>query len=230
MGTAVHEALEKWERSDRNLPVEGAQSYFRQAYTREVNALLEVTPNTRYWFGSGPYEAEEDIPRRKALGIEHVAKAIAWYDKHPTQKPWKHPDGRMGVELPFKIQLGTVPVRGYIDWLGQLGPACVLGPRDNKTGRNPGKVLQLKIYDIALDDHFAWRKEPRPAGAGKGDFFMTKTGKPTVYQDLTQITRDEVVTRFETVDAQIQSGAFPAKPDEDTCRFCSVRSSCSFRA
>lgn len=230
MGTAVHAGMEAWERSGRDLPVEYAQSVFRDTYKTEVDKLLEVTPNKDRWFASGPYTAVEDIPRRRDIGLEHVANGVAWYEKHPTQRPWVHPDGRLAVELPFNIRLGTVPVRGYIDWIGSLGLGCPLGPRDIKSGRKPGKVMQLKIYDLAIDDHFEWRGEERPPGAGKADFLMTRTGKPTVYQDLTQISRDEVVVKFEETDADIQAGDFPARPEEETCRFCSVRSACKYRA
>lgn len=226
-GTAIHEAMEYWERSDRLSPVENIELVFLEAYDREIEEAKDKEPNLSRWFASGPYTAEDDIPRRRELGVAQVSKSIVWYDKHPGEQPWVHPDGRLGIELPFVLQLGSVAVRGYVDWYGNLGHT-VLGPRDLKSGRRPGKHMQLKIYDLAMDDHFEFRGEERPGG-GSGDFFMTRLGKPTVAQDLTQVSRDEIVLEFETIDQDIKAGDFPANPSEDGCKFCPVRRACKFR-
>jgi putative RecB family exonuclease len=226
MGTAVHEAVELWERSDRIMTVEQAQAAFRESYRKEIDQLLTVTPNTKYWFASGPYDAEVDIPRRMEIGQQHVANYIGWYLKHPSEVPWTLRDGRLALELPFTVQLGTVEVRGLIDWIGRL--AGKLQPRDNKTGRKPGQVEQLKLYGVAIEDHEEFHGEPIEVEAG--DFFMTKSGKPTFSYDLTEVSRDELVVEYEHVDALIQAGDFPPKPDPDVCWSCEVRDSCKYRA
>lgn len=226
-GTAIHEAMEAWERSLRELSVAAVEQHFLDVYDREIDKAKDKEPNLARWFASGPYAAEEDIPRRRDLGVAQIEKSIAWYDKHPDQIPWTHPDGRIGIELPFDVMLGTVSVHGFVDWYGDLGHT-VLGPRDLKSGRKPGKHMQLKVYDIAMDDHFEWRGELRPGG-GTGDFFMTRTGKPTIAQDLTQVSRDDIVVEFETIDEDIKDGKFPAFPSEEKCHFCPVRRSCKYR-
>src|SRR3954469_19163368 len=61
MGTAVHEAAERWELSGRTMSLEEAQQIFRDAYVRETNKYLDDTPNANHWFRSGPYKGPEDI-------------------------------------------------------------------------------------------------------------------------------------------------------------------------
>lgn len=232
MGTAVHAALEAWERAGRLCEPDEVRDVFRTVYREEIDELLEETPNTRYWESSGPYDGAEDIPRRMAVGLEHVDRALAWYEKHPEQQPLVLPDGKLGIELDFWANLGGVWVRGVIDYLGIIqtyaDKPALIGPRDNKTGAKPGQVMQLKIYGIVLEDHYDSIGTPTPIPSG--DFFMTKSGKPTVLQNLAQITRDEVVVKFQELDANVQAGDFPAKPSEDVCRRCSVRDGCPVRA
>lgn len=229
-GTAVHTAMENWERGNRKAPVEAVQDTFRDEYDLEISKSIDKEPNLRHWFASGPYEADEDIPRRAQLGVEQIEKSLKWYDKHPDQVPWYHPDGRIGIELPFKIKLEDIEIRGFIDWFGRLSDTCELGPRDIKTGRKPGQHMQLKIYDLAMDDHYAWAGKERPEGPSQGDFFMTRTGKPTVPLDLAQVTRDEVTQEFINLELIVESGVFEPNPSEDNCKFCPVRRKCRFRA
>src|SRR5690606_33562329 len=91
MGSAVHAAVEAWEKSGRALTVEEAQAVFREEYAKEVSKYTETTPNFDYWFASGPYRAPEDLPRRFDLGHEHVERYIEWALSHPNEKVWTAP-------------------------------------------------------------------------------------------------------------------------------------------
>src|ERR1051326_257854 len=93
MGTAVHEAAEAWGLSGKTMDLEVAQIVFENVYQRETNKYLADTPNPNYWFRSGPYKGPEDIVRRYNLGREHVARYIAWYQKHPEQVPFRLANG-----------------------------------------------------------------------------------------------------------------------------------------
>jgi len=208
-----------------------------EAYDREIRQLEEVTPNLRHWFSSGPYGADEDIPRRRSMIPEHVDRALLWYANHPDQVPWTTLNGLPGVEVPFHIELNGIVVRGFIDWIGSLErhPDPVLdrrtfGVRDIKTGKKPGHVMQLKIYVLALQDHLEFNDTADFDPLISGDFLMTRTGKPTVLQDLGQITRDEVGQEFEALEDSIGKGDFPPKPTADNCLFCDVKYSCNYRA
>lgn len=227
-GVAIHQTLETWEKDERRFTLDELTDMVQTVYDQEINKAKDKEPNLSQWFSSGPYNADTDIPRRRGLCVDAITKTVAWYDNHPDEVPWKHPDGRLGVEIEFTLVLDSVTVRGVVDWYGRIGPTD-LGPRDYKSGRNPGKHMQLKLYDLAMDDHFAWRKEQRVDG-GIGDFFMTRTGKPTVPYNLEQITRDDVENEFWQIDNEILAGDFPALPKSDNCKFCSVRRACKYRA
>lgn len=232
MGKAVHSAAEAWELSGRMMTLEEAQQVFREAYKAETDRLLSDTPNAKYWFASGPYRGTEDIIRRFKLGLEHVGRYIAWYQKHPEQVPLRWFDAeqdreRMGVEMPFLVDIGGVQVRGFIDWIGWDdfgGGQAKLIVRDNKTGRLPGGPDQLATYAIAVDDQF-----PDFPKVETGDFFMTRTGKPTVPYALTQAVKTQLAEDFATMDAEVKAGNFPPKPEASKCMFCDVSNSCKYR-
>lgn len=228
MGSAVHEAAEKWELSDRRMSVADAQQIFKDAYMRETNKYLDETPNASFWFRSGPYKGPEDILRRYGLGLEHVARYIAWYtEKHPEEKPVilnAGPNaGTMLVEMPFVIELGGVKVRGFIDYVGWDADDRVI-VRDNKTGNTPGGPEQLATYALAVEELHPWVGE-----ITTGDFFMTRTGKPTIPYQLTRLVKTQVVEDFVRMDEAVKAGDFPAKPEASKCMFCSVNSSCKYR-
>lgn len=231
MGTAVHEAVERWELSDRQMPLLEAQKVFADAYDRETNKYLTDTPNAEFWFRSGPYKGPADIMRRRALGYEHVERYIRWYtEKHPEEKPVIVPamgqeahEGKMLVEMPFTIDIGGVPVRGFIDWVGwdEFDRVIV---RDNKTGNTPGGPEQLATYALAVEAEY-----PGLGPVDRGDFFMTRTGKPTVPYVLSRAVKVQLAEDFATMDEGVKAGNFPAKPEASKCMFCSVQLSCKYR-
>lgn len=235
MGTGVHAGLEFWERSLRTAPRAEVYDEFHRVYTDAINESLDETPNTDVWMWSGRYDGGTDIVRRRKLGPEHLDRSIAWYEAHPEERPWALPDGTLAVELDFTVQLGTVPVRGVTDlivWTSETEDTARLRTRDNKTGNDPGKPMQLQIQAIAANDLIrSLDPVDRPMQEiTEGDFFMTKTGKPTAkVTDLTLVSVDEVTVLFETMDAEIQAGNFRPNPSPDRCRRCPVKDSCAFR-
>lgn len=230
MGTAVHSAAEAWELSGRVMTPEEAQQAFREAYRASTDQLLEETPNPKYWFASGPYKGPEDIARRYKLGQEHVARYIAWYEKHPEQKPITYQDAdgvdRIGVELPFTLKIGGVQVRGFIDWVGYNDKGGLI-VRDNKTGNTPGGPDQLATYALAVEDR--WALPDIGVHVREGDFFMTRTGKPTIPYALTKAVKVQLAEDFASMDKNVKAGLFPPKPEASKCMFCSVNGSCKYR-
>lgn len=225
MGTAVHAAIEAYEKSGRTIPLDEAEEVFAESYAAEVTRYAEVTPNMEYWSSSGPYKAGDewtdrrgrhyvsDAERRFKLGKEQVGRYYA-YVAATQDVIWAAPDGTPGIELEFNAELDGVMMKGFID----LVKVDVL--EDTKTGNEPGDAFQLKIYQMAL-------KEMYGAEWKYGHYWMGKTGKPSPSVDLSAISDDEVYERIHKADDGIKAGDFPANPG-DNCNRCSVNTSCPF--
>jgi putative RecB family exonuclease len=223
-GLAVHEAAEAWERSGRTMSREKVLDIYREAYRNHTNRLAETTPNFNYWFPSGKWRGWHDITRRADIGLVQIERYLDYYEAHPEEKIWTTPQGEKAIELRFDMRLGNVKVIGYIDqiihWVDTT-PAH-LRLRDIKTGKKPGGTLQLKVYDLAIE-------EMCDIKIGEGDYWMGDKGKPTreVY-DLTTMSRKQVVDLFERMDAGVRAEDFEPSPDPDKCRMCPVRAACVF--
>jgi putative RecB family exonuclease len=219
-GSAVHEAGEVWEKSGRTLTLEEAQDVFRESYARHVNEACVETPDFTQWFASGPYHGQLDIERRFDIGLDQVAKLLAWYDSHPQEVIWIAPDGTPGIELDFDIDLDGVLVRGYIDAI--IKDAGELVVRDLKTGNHPGDDFQLAVYAVAVGVKYGI--DPPLVG----DYWMGKSGKATELFDLSLWTRERVSERFRWLEDNIQAGNFEADPEPSKCRFCDVSWACDY--
>lgn len=219
-GSAVHAAIEAWERSGRTISLEAAQAVFTEEYAREVAQYTRITPNFAWWFKSGPYDAKRDLPRRYQIGKEQVAKYIAYATRAEHEVIWIAPDGTPGIELEFDIDLDGVLVRGYIDAI--IEREGELRVRDHKTGNQPGDDFQLAVYALAVADSYG------VAAPVVGDYWMGRSGKPTYPFDLRDWTRDAVTEKFHELEANIQAGRFDPEPDPDKCRFCDVSYACEF--
>ncbi|AJD82490.1 Cas4 exonuclease [Mycobacterium phage Sheen] len=219
-GSAVHEAIEAWEKSGREMSLQAVQQVFLTSYIKYINESCETTPNFQWWFASGPYDALKDIPRRQALGMDQCERYINWAQRHTEEKIWVTPDGTPAIELEFDIELDGLPVRGFIDAVIDVDGELIV--RDHKTGNQPGDDFQLGVYKVALEVLYGVQ-------VVKGDYWMGKTGKATYPYDLSVWTRELVTSKFKELEAKIQAGDFPARPDADKCRFCDVSFACPFR-
>jgi putative RecB family exonuclease len=227
-GSAVHEALEAWEKSARKLTLEETQDIFREAFQKYTNGFCKVTPNWQFWFKSGPYGGFEDTERRYEIGLEQVEKLINWAVNHPNERVWVTPEGTPAIELYFSINLGGIPVRGYIDLVVEVevSPGVwEVRVRDYKTGNDPGDDFQLGVYALAIWLMFGVKVE-------KGDYFMAgkkgKPGKPTFPYDLTEWTEEAVTAEFLELERHLEAEEFPPDPEPDKCNFCDVNASCEF--
>lgn len=218
-GTAVHAALEAWERSGRTMTLEQMQEVFADEYVKSIGEQTEETPNFEFWFASGPYNGEVDIERRFGIGLEQCEKLLTWYEKHPEEKIWVTPDGTPAIELPFEVVLEGVTVKGFIDCVMETPDGIVV--RDLKTGNMPGDTFQLATYAAAMKAMFG-------VDIVQGDYLMGKTGKPTLPYDLTETPFEEVAAAFKRLDEKVKAEEFPANPSDKQCRFCSVALSCEF--
>jgi len=224
-GTAVHAAIEAWERSGRKMSLEEAQAVFAEEYRKEVNRYAGVTPNFQWWFASGPYKGMEDLTRRREIGLDQVRKYVEYASRANHEMIWVDADGKPGIELGFDIDLDGVLIRGFIDAVvvSYLEDGTrVLVVRDHKTGNNPGDDFQLGVYSVALAEQFG-------SMATGGDYWMGRSGKPTYPFDLSDWTRETVSAKFKELEANIRAERFDPDPDPDKCRFCDVAYTCEYK-
>ncbi len=232
-GTAVHEAAEAWERSGRTMTLEAVQQVFAEAYAREVNKLCEDSPNFRVWFRSGPYDGEQDVERRFLLGLEQIRRYVEYYtEKHPEEVIWITPEGTPAIELKFEASFGGVDVRGYIDQVTTVTSGATPEPsrmepplvvRDIKSGNTPGDDFQLATYARALEQQY-------DVEISSGDYWMGRSGKPTIPYALDYWTAERLGEEYARVDDGIKGESFDPVPESSKCRFCSVASACDFAA
>ena len=219
-GSAVHEAVEAFEKSGRTMPLPEMQEIYMEAYKRLNDEMLDITPNTEFWFASGPYRGDVDIERRFLMGMDQLSVYREYYEAHEDEVLWVTPDGEPGAEVGFDLDMDGVLVRGYIDAIVETEDGLVV--RDLKTGNNPSDAFQLGVYAIAME-----QKYPGIEIAG-GDYHMVKT-KKMVSRDIREWSREEVIKTFKETEKKIDAGEFPPNPSDSVCRFCSVSESCEWR-
>lgn len=218
-GTAVHAAMEAWEKSDRKISDTDLVDTYQSEFINSIDEQAKETPNFDYWFGSGPYNGRVDIERRFGLGEEQLKGLIAWAEAHPEEKVWITPDGNPAIEQEFEVEMGGVTVKGFIDLILETPDGLVV--RDYKTGATPGDTFQLAVYSEAMRIKYG-------VLINQGDYMMGKTGKPTFPYKITDDDRADVHKRFEWLEEQIQNENYEANPSKKNCVMCSVRTSCPF--
>lgn len=218
-GLGVHRAMEEWEQSGRQLSPGELVEIFTEEYTRSIEEQAETTPNMEVWFGSGPYDPVTDIERRFHKGLEQIGSLTAYAEDHQEEKIWVTPNGEPAIELRFEVELGGVPVIGFIDQIIETPKGLVV--RDIKTGSKPGDTFQLCTYAEAM-------KQTYDVDIDRGVYWMGRTGRPGRVKVFTDKDRSNVHEVFEEVNRLIADKHFPADPEEGKCTMCSVRTSCKF--
>src|SRR5690606_37391468 len=147
-GTAVHSAIEEWERAGR-ISDDGAVEIFVNEYDQLISQHKQSHPDLSLWL-RGRGSTEKDIETRRTKGVDQVE----WYTQFAKESDfevWKLPDGSPAIEVPFEIQLGCVTVVGYIDVVWQW-PDGSIEPVDYKTGTSDQDPYQLALYRVALEE------------------------------------------------------------------------------
>ncbi|MFB8199406.1 RecB family exonuclease [Kitasatospora purpeofusca] len=215
-GVAFHSAAEAVERSGRRMTEEEAVALFSDQYSNLVNEALDQEPNTDRWLSASASGAD-DIERRYVLGQEQTAQYVRWALEHQPAI-WQTPKDKPALELYFKVELGGVMVRGYIDQLVAEADNSVR-VRDLKTGSTKSK-FQLETYGVAVRQAFG-------VEVNQGDWYLAKKGGLSKPVDLRGVTAEQVGERFAEMDAGVKAGRFEANPGF-LCRFCDMKHKCSF--
>ncbi|MEU0952810.1 PD-(D/E)XK nuclease family protein [Streptomyces niveus] len=220
-GTAFHSAAEALEKSGRAKGEEEVVQLFSDQYSAMVNGAMQKEPNLDRWMTAMKKPAGQDIEDRYHLGQNQVRDYVRWsVENKPVTSYVLDPEkGRkVGLELYFKVELGGVPVRGYIDMLVSEEDSTTR-VRDWKTGSTKSH-FQLETYKVAVEKRFGLE-------VNKGDWYMGKTGKLSRTVDLSEVTEDQVAARYVTMDQGVKAGRFVANPGFD-CGFCDVSHACSY--
>lgn len=216
-GTAVHSAVEAYERSGRVLSEDQAANVFSVEYAAATKRALAGEPRLHRWMTAGT-DGQSDIEARYILGMDQTREYVRWAEEN---KPsiWKGPDGDLGIEKHLTADIGGVKVQGYVDQLINQ-PDDSVKPRDFKTGSTKSR-FQLECYTVLT------RKVLR-VEVNEADWFLGKTGKLSKPLDVSQVTEEAVAERFVKMDQGVKNGLFPAKTGFH-CRFCDVSHACTFR-
>ncbi|MFJ3084380.1 RecB family exonuclease [Streptomyces halstedii] len=213
-GTAFHSAAEEWERSKRTKTEEEMVQLFSDQYSALVNKAMQKEPNLDRWMTAMKKPAGDDINDRYRVGQEQVRRYVQWSQENKPTFAVVQVKGetKVGLELYFKVELGGVVVRGYID---QLFPDKV---RDLKTGSTKSP-FQLETYKVAAEKE--WGLE-----INSGDWYQGKKHGLTKPLDLSEVTEEQVAARYVKMDQGVKAGVFEAKPGFH-CQFCDVSHACS---
>ncbi|WP_030372911.1 PD-(D/E)XK nuclease family protein [Streptomyces rimosus] len=222
-GTAVHSGVEAYERSGRSISPAAVVAHYHQKWEEELAAGLTVQSDTNRWMTGGFKSGTKDLADRRDLG-EHQVLDYVTYAEQSGETIWTTPDGQLAIELEFTIQLGQVPMRGYIDQVVQTPYG--LSVRDIKTGtKKQSSALQLALYRRAI-----W--EQYQVDITWGDYFMCarkgrspKPGGPTDPIDLTTIDQHWLERQYAAMDAAERNGVYLANPG-DHCATCGVWKHC----
>lgn len=230
-GTAFHSAAEKFEKEFREPSEEEMVQLFSDQYSALVNKAMNQEPDLSRWMTANGKPAGQDIEERYRLGQSQVRDYVRWSKENQPQI-WQEGGGwdgmdvseaydyvpTQGLELYFKVELGGVVVRGYIDQLVQEDDGSVR-VRDLKTGSTKSH-FQLETYAVAVRKQFGEE-------VNRGDWYFGKEGRLSRPVDLSEVTEDQVAARYVEMDQGVKAGRFEANPGFH-CRFCDVSHACQF--
>lgn len=220
-GTAFHSAAEELEKSGRAKGEEEMVQLFSDQYSAMVNGAMHKEPDLNRWMTAGGKPAGKDIEDRYVLGQSQVRDYVRWsLENKPTITRVQNDKGevKLGLELYFKVELGGVVVRGYIDQLLDEEDDTDR-VRDLKTGSTKSH-FQLETYKVAVEKMFG-------RTVNRGDWYFGKEGRLSRPVDLSEVTEEQVAARYVEMDQGVKAGRFEAKPGFH-CRFCDVSHACRF--
>ena len=186
-GSAVHAATEWWDiGAHQELDTAGL---FNQAFIEQIQREEKFSLTKRsewrssrgqdydWWVDNGPGLVQTYIDWR-----QETQWSVFIFDHEG--------EDMVGVELPVNVDLGGMPVKGYIDRLF-VTPAGEMVILDIKTGaRKPDSPLQLGFYKAAIEVQYG-------LNADLGAYFMNKKkkGEQLIVEGLAQYT-PQFVARF----------------------------------
>lgn len=209
-GSAVHEATEMIDKGEET----DATTAFNKAWAKQLTTVDDLDKVRAGGRATKEWPNKEDSTWWVANGPSLVQSWIDWITAR-VNEGWSI----LEVEHPFEVELGGVPVRGYIDRLladqnGQVH--CV----DLKTGSHaPSSALQLGIYSIGYEANTGVKPVI-------GSYFMNRKGQPTSPESLIKFTPELVGEWFNMARTAIEAEVFVPHAS-GLCRSCTVADKCS---
>lgn len=215
-GTAYHEAVRYWEESGRSSLVD-IGGVFDSFYDAEISKMKEKEPDTNKWLRAPSKKPEVDIKDRKEKGRSQAEDYVVYANMNPFAIK-DIDEYTMGIEVPFEINLGKVPVKGAIDLILAIENGVEV--RDLKTGNRESANIQLGLYKVAVEKIFRWPVR-------RASFFYAKDSKlvTLLERDLAKYTEEYVTYLFETLDNGVKSRIFLPNPGSQ-CTLCPARKYC----
>ena len=216
-GSAVHEATEIIDKAylaGEEQPT--ADEAWNTAWAKQI-ATLEANEEVR----AGGRVSKEWPEKENAAWWSHHGPTftqswVDWRDKQIADG-WQ----LLEVEHAFQIELGTVPVRGFIDRIlaDANGQVHVV---DLKTGSHtPAGALQLGVYSLGYEANTGVK-------ATIGEYFMNRKGQPSPSESLLKYTPEVVGKWFDMARRAIEAEVFVPHVTA-MCGSCSVQKFCVAR-
>lgn len=229
-GSGVHTATEDWDRlvvesGEFVTDPEAIAVMFNTAFSIEI-ARTEQGSNfpREEWRASGRASKDNPDKENEKWWRGHGPAMLARYANWRMSIPWEiaaltNSDGEevMGIEIPIGVEIGGVPVRGYVDRVFEREGEylCV----DIKSGSMAPKTAgQLGTYRAGILDEYG-------VDCKVGAFWMARTGDSGSFFDLTQWTKERLDFTFAEARSVQERGAFMHRPS-NLCGACALADYC----
>lgn len=225
-GTAFHLATEQYDELTWNLEdLTGFsdpapwQNTFTDLHERELDQLRVQEPNEAAWRAAN--SGKESISWWQKKGRDYIAAYLLWRAKVHNSLRIAEIDGKPAIELEVNVELGGVPVRGFVDRLYVDINTGVYLLVDYKTGKSaPTDGDQPGLYSVMVEEQFGL---PVTFGA----FYNARKGDLGDTYDLTGYTKDSLGRDYARLDREINAGNFQPTLSR-LCKSCGVKQFCKY--
>lgn len=223
-GTAYHVAAEAYERA-RVLPgsfrlePQGAREEYIRTLRELAGDLEEVSGiHRREWRVGG--RGKEDGTWWTQAGADMFHDYVSAREQDPSTI-MVMPDGQLGVEWSFDLDVDGVVVKGVIDQIRRLPDGSIM-PVDLKTGaRAPETTFQLGTYRYAVDAALA----PFSLRCTQAGYFLARKAELRSWYVPELPSWGEISYRYRAGATMKRIGLYQAKPSS-LCKACGVRAQC----
>jgi ATP-dependent helicase/nuclease subunit B len=178
------------------------------------DGIASISADLSEWLRRSAERAEPWLPHRFELSFGLRDREQA--DPQSCEKPI--------------LVAGQLQLRGSIDLVERHATRGCLRVTDHKTGKarapmnvvvGGGRVLQPLLYSLAAQSLLS-----EPVDSGRLYYCTLAGGFEVREVELNDVARESVATVIKIIANALESGFFPAAPDERECQWCDYRSLC----